>query len=263
MARNIKLMGLLLLVCGFLQACESGECREPRDFNERSKKFDERIHGWLDAADAYEMQRENVFKERESLKPERKKLVKFREATSSKIIDELILPDPKVPVVFAHIDDLQRVNMVYAWKLMDVTMNIHRMFTTEQRQKIKDAMHEPFEPFETPFLARRAIDYVLLKIDADAPQKKKVWQMVETTESRANIMLKAQHSNTGAILTEWVKHKPEVSEIKGRVNKASDSIVDFAKVTTKDAISLSKEFKPEQRAFINDRMRRMKVCPTK
>lgn len=257
-ARCLILVGVLAL----LQGCESGECREPRNFEESSKRFQERIDGWLDAADAYELQRENVAKERATLIPERKKLVRFREAMTSRMVDALVVENPDPNVLRELVLETQRVNMIYAWKLFDVSFEIQRMFTTEQREKIVEAMREPAEPFTFPFLARRAIDYVLFKIDATDAQKSSVWDTVKRTEKRVDKLIKEQRTISDRILAEWTKHKPDKDLVRKDVNLASDSVVRVALVVLDDAVALSKEFRPEQREFVNDRLIRMKTCPT-
>jgi len=245
-----------------LQGCESGNCRKPQDFEESSKRFEKRIESWLDAADAYEMQRENVALKRAVLLPERKKLVTFRESMTSRMVDALIVPIPDSKVLRDLVLETQRVNMVYAWKLFDVSFEIHRMFTTEQREKLVNAMKQPAETFKFPFLARRAIDYVLFKIDATAAQKTNVWSTVRTTEKRVDKLIIEQRTISDRILAEWTKHQPNKDQVRKDVNLASDSVVRVAVVVLDDAVALSKEFRPEQREFVNDRLVRMKTCPT-
>ena len=136
------------------------------------------------------------------------------------------------------------------------------MFTTEKREKIVEAMREPAEPFNFPFLARRAIDYVMFKIDATSAQKEKVWGTVTTTETRVDKLIKEQRTISDRILFEWTVHRPDTNKVRKDVNLASDSVVRAVLVVLDDAVALSKEFRPEQREFVNDRLVRMKTCPT-
>lgn len=264
MARKmwVKSIQLLLIVVTMvaLTGCESGECREPQDLEESGKRFDTRVNGWLDAAGAYDLQRETVHAERQTLKKTRVKVVREREKLSSQMIDELISPQPDTTKLKGFVYQIQKVSMTHGWKLFDVAFRIHKIFTTEQRQKIVDAMREPQEPFSTPFLARRAIDYVLFKIDADKDQKAAVNAMIVTTEKRVNQMLTEQRTLSDRILAQWVVHKPEIENVRQDVNSSSDGIVKFALVMIDDALVLRTTFRPEQQTFVNDRMRRMKVC---
>lgn len=257
--KTVRLMVVLVSLVA-LSGCESGECREPQNLEESSKRFDARITGWLDAAEAYDLQRETVAAERKSLKKTRTKVVRDREKLSSHMIDELISPAPSTPKLREYVYQIQKVSMTHGWQLFDVAFRIHRIFTTEQRQKIVDAMREPHEPFSTPFLARRAIDYVLFKIDADKDQKAAVQAMIGTTEKRVNAMMTEQRTLSDRILGQWVAHKPEIEEVRKDVNRSSDGIVKFALVMIDDALVLRTKFRPEQQTFVNDRVRRMKVC---
>ncbi len=244
-------------------ACENAPCSEPQKLEELHERFDERSSEWIDEAAPYPLQLEKVAEKRATLRPFREKLVRGREADTSKMIDAFVKPTPDVATIHALVNQAQKSSMTYGWKLFELAFDLQPLFTTEQRQLISDGMSEPPDPFSTPFLARRAIDYTMFKIDADDEQKSAVAKSLSSTESKINVMLKAQHKTKMALLANWTQRNPDLPTAKAIVQKSSDDVTGFVHGLIDETTTLAQRFRPQQREFVNDRLVRMKTCPTK
>lgn len=253
----------VLLFAMMALGCENEPCREPVKLSELNERFRERSDEWIDEADPYPLQLEKVAEKRATLEPLRAKLVREREAHTNEMIDAFIRTPQDVARIHTLINAAQKSSMEYGWKLFDLAFDLHSLFTTEQRTKITDAMSEPPKPFSTPFLARRAIDYVMFKIDADDAQKSAVETSISQTEKKINVMIKAQQKTKLTLLGEWTSKAPRIDLARTTVQKSSDDVTNFVHDLIDESARLSQLFKPEQKAFVFDRLERMKTCSTK
>lgn len=242
-------------------ACEDNPCTEPRKIDELHARFDERSNEWLEDAEPYPLQLEKFAEKRAQLRPLREKLVRERETHTNQMIDAFIKDQPDVPTIHTLVKAAQKSSMTYGWKLFDLAFELHPLFTTPQRQKIVDALSEPPEKFSTPFLARRAIDYVMFKIDADDAQKKAVDDAVSRTENKINVLILEQEEHKKTILGQWTAKDPDLSNARKAVQTSSDEVTQFVHQLVDQAARLATRFRPEQRTFVNDRLTRMKTCP--
>lgn len=254
---------LLFFAALVVSACENAPCSEPAKLAELHEKFDERSTEWIEEADPYPLQLEKVAEKRAKLRPCREKLVRGREAETAKMIDAFVKTTPDVATIHALVNQAQKASMTYGWKLFDMAFDLQPLFTTEQRQQISNGMAEPPDPFSTPFLARRAIDYTMFKIDADDAQKSAVEKSLTSTESKINVMLKAQYKTKMSLLANWTKKDPNLATAKTTVQQSSDDVTGFVHGLIDETAVLAQKFRPEQRAFVNDRLVRMKTCPVK
>ena len=251
---------MCLLAVGAV-ACEDNPCREPQKLDEVNERFNERSQEWIAEADPYPLQIEKVAEKRAALIPYRAKLIRGRDADTAKMIDAFVAGD--VPAVHGLVNDAQKASMTYGWKLFDLGFDLHDLFTTEQRGKIAKAMSEPPDPFSTPFLANRAIDYVMFKIDADEAQKSAVQASLKRTEKQINVMLKEQHKTKVKLLDTWTAKTPDLPVARKIVQKSSDDVTAFVHGLVDESATLAQQFRPEQKTFVFDRLNRMKTCPAK
>lgn len=257
-------VSLIVVLAAFAAtACENAPCSEPQKLAELHERFDERSGEWIAEADPYPLQLEKVAEKRATLRPFREKLVRGREADTAKMIDAFVLPTPDVATIHALVNQAQKSSMTYGWKLFELAFDLQPLFTTEQRQQISDSMSEPPDPFSTPFLARRAIDYTMFKIDADDEQKSAVEKSLSKTEAKINVLLKAQHKTKMSLLANWTQRTPDLPSAKTTVQKSSDAVTGFVHGLIDESTTLAQKFRPEQREFVNDRLVRMKTCPAK
>lgn len=244
-------------------ACEDNPCTEPKKIDELHARFDERSNEWLEDAEPYPLQIEKFAEKRAVLRPFREKLVREREAHTNQMIDAFIRDQPDVKTLHTLVKAAQKSSMTYGWKLFDLAFDLHPLFTTPQRQKIVDALSEPPEKFSTPFLASRAIDYVMFKIDADDTQKSAVATAISQTETKINALIVDQEKIKKTILTEWTNKEPELGVARKAVQSSSDDVTRFVHGLIDESVTLATKFRPEQRVFVNDRLTRMKTCPTR
>lgn len=258
------MLGLTVALCVAASlGCEDDDCREPTDVSQLHAKFAERSDTWVQDADPYPLQREKIGVTRSVLKPFRERLVREREQHTNAMIDAFVGAQPDAPRIHALVDAAQKSSMVYGWKLFDLAFGLQKLFTTAQRERIAAAMLEPPEPFETPFLAKRAIDYVMFKVDADDAQKAAVDGAVQKTEVKINVMLKKQHGVKTDILKHWVEREADQTATRQLVQSSSDDVTRFVHDLVDQSVSLASKFRPDQRAFVDDRLTRMKTCPAK
>lgn len=257
-------VSLIFVLASFaITACENAPCSEPQKLAELHERFDERSGEWIGEADPYPLQLQKVAEKRAMLRPYREKLVRGREADTAKMIDAFVKPTPDVTTIHGLVNQAQKSSMTYGWRLFELAFDLQPLFTTEQRQQISDGMSEPPDPFSIPFLARRAIDYTMFKIDADDSQKSAVEKSLSSTESKINVLLKAQHKTKMSLLANWTQRTPDLPGAKTTVQKSSDAVTGFVHGLIDESATLAQRFRPEQREFVNDRLVRMKTCPAK
>lgn len=259
----VKRIVLLSLLAGFailLTACDGQECQEPRTEEEIDERVLERVEDYMDAMDAYPMQREKVQEILDDLKPRRIELARQREKLKDQFIDQLLTGDPDRTKLKALVEAGRKQSMGYTWEMIERAIEAHQMFTTEQRGGVIDILNREPREFSVSFLVRRGIDIFLVQLDATSAQKKQFWSEVSGLENETNTMIKANHAIRLELGHEWVKKDLDSDFVRKKVRESEKVIVAFINSQVDRSLRIFSSFSKPQLKKLEPRLEGAKTC---
>lgn len=258
--KNPAIILLALTALTLLSACEGQECQEPRTPEEIDERVVRTVDEYMDAMDAYPMQREKIDEMVTGLQPDRIKLSRQRAGLKDVFIDQLLTKNPDSKALHKLVDTGRRQSMNYTWKLIDEAYDAHTMFTTEQREGVIELLEEPPDEFSISFIVRRGIDIFLIQIDATAEQKSFFWEEVARLENETNAMIKRNHAIRLAVGHEWVKKDVDKKYVQKQINESADVITSFIHDQVDRTLSIYAQFDDSQKEKMGERLASARTC---
>lgn len=241
--------------------CEP-KCREVEPIAEVRAQMRERIDDQLDDVDANAAQVAKVKAAFEATLPA---LERFRDETlprEREAMAELRRDEPSRERLGQIIDHNVASWERYARSLVDAMLVAHPAFRAAQRKAMADEASEPSERFEGSFLLDRAVDYLLMRIDATEEQTRLVMRIKGELIARGRKLRQQADMLRSEAFHELAKDTPDRARVYGTIARGGE----LARALFRDLagyyLLLSSKLSPRQRVLLRTEMVRFEPCAT-
>jgi Spy/CpxP family protein refolding chaperone len=248
---------LLLAALG----CEP-KCREVPPIAEVREGLRNRVDDRLDDADASDEQRARIQSLFTAMLPATERVRAVTLPGHLAIMAELKrdTPDRKrlAELIERNVDATQE----YLETLVGVMLRAHALLTPEQRRELAERAAEPSEPLRSSFWLDRAVDYVLMRIDATDEQRRLVERIKRHLLQRGRVLQLQADALRAEAAAEFARDIPDRQRIDATLARgrtlARTTLVDLTGFYLLFAASLE----PRQRALLNLELVRFEPCRT-
>jgi hypothetical protein len=148
----------------------------------------------------------------------------------------------------------------YARAVVDVMFKAHRVLRPEQRRAMAARAAEPSKAFEGSFWIDRAIDYLLLRLDASAEQRKWFERIELHLLDRSRRLSRQADSIRAEGAAEFAKDAPDRARIDAAIQRglvtAREALIDVAGFY----LLFASKLEPHQRAVLGTELGRFEPC---
>ena len=258
--RFLLRLGLLVGAVAFGCSGCAPKCRETEPIAEVREQMRERIDDRMDDADADDAQIAKVQKAFEATLPA---LQRFRAETQPREREAMAELRREAPdrEKLARIIDLN----VEAWEryartLVDAMLVAHPAFRPSQRKAMADEASKPSDRFDGSFMLDRAVDYLLLRIDATPEQSKLVMRIKGELITRGRKLRQQVDALRSEAFYELAADKPDRERAYASVARAGGLARGLFRDLAGYYLLLSSKLSPRQRLLLQAEMVRFEPC---
>ena len=236
------------------------KCREVEPISKVREQLRERIDDRMDDADASPAQVAKVEAAFEATLPA---LERFRADTHPRereAMAELRRDQPSRERLGAIIDHNVTAWESYARALADAMLVAHPSFGKEQRKAMADEASKPSDRFEGSFWLNRAVDYLLMRIDANDEQTRLVMRIKGELVARGRKLRQQADMLRAEAFHELAEDKPDRARVYATIGRGGE----LARALFRDLagyyLLLSSKLSPRQRVLLEAEMVRFEPC---
>ncbi len=254
-APPLVIASALLLASG----CEP-KCRELQPIAEVQADVRERVDDRLDDVDASDAQRTRIHALFAELRPALERMRAQTTPLQRQIVAELRRGSPDRARLALLIGQNVDATQEYIRALVDVMLRAHRVLTPAQRKALAARAAEPSPPFEGSFWLDRAVDYLLLRIEANAEQRRWFDRIKQHLLARGRLLQRELDTIRVEAAAEFAKDAPDPVRVHASFERgrkiAGETLIDLAGFYLLFASKLA----PDQRALLAGELVRFEPC---
>jgi len=254
-APPLVIASALLLASG----CEP-KCRELQPIAELQADVRERVDDRLDDVDASDAQRTRIHALFAELRPALERMRAQTTPLQRQIVAELRRASPDRVRLALLIGQNVDATQEYVRALVDVMLRAHGVLTPAQRKVLAARAAEPSPPFEGSFWLDRAVDYLLLRIEANAEQRRWFDRIKQHLLARGRLLQRELDAIRVEAAAEFAKDAPDPVRVHASFERgrkiARETLIDLAGFYLLFASKLA----PDQRALLAAELVRFEPC---
>ena len=255
LALTLALGSVLLAAAG----CEP-KCRELQPIAEVQSGVRERVDERLDDVDASDAQRARIHALFAELRPALERMRAQTTPLQRQIVAELRRASPDRARLALLIGQNVDATQEYIRALVDVMLRAHRVLTPAQRKALAARAAEPSPPFEGSFWLDRAVDYLLLRIEANEEQRRWFDRIEQHLRARGRLLQREVDAIRAQAAAEFAKDAPDPARVHASFERgrkiARETLIDLAGFYLLFASKLA----PDQRALLAAELVRFEPC---
>lgn len=239
--------------------CEP-KCREVQPIAEVQADLRERVDDRLDDVDPSDAQRAKIQKLFAELRPALERLRAQTLPRQREVVAELRRAEPDRKRLALLIGQNVDATQEYIRALVDVLLRGHRVLTPAQRKVLAARAAEPSKAFEGSFWLDRAVDYLLLRIEANAEQRRWFERIKVHLLARGRLLQRQVDAIRAEAAAEFAKDAPDPARVHAAFERGRGLARDALIELTGFYLLFASKLEPEQRARLEAELIRFEPC---
>jgi Spy/CpxP family protein refolding chaperone len=261
MASRLTPTVIIMLATALLAAagCEP-KCREVEPIAEAQADLRERVDDRLDDVDVSDAQRAKIQKLFTELRPALERMRAQTLPRQREVVAELRRAAPDRTRLALLIEQNVDATQEYIRAVVDVMLRAHRVLTPEQRKALAARAAEPSQAFEGSFWLDRAVDYLLLRIEANEEQRRWFDRIKLHLLERGRLLQRQVDAIRAEAAAEFARDAPDPARVHALFERgrglARAALIDLAGFY----LLFASKLEPRQRALLDAELIRFEPC---